>query len=112
MIPAFKRIVIYDKPVDMRAGMNTLYSITQQYQEQQLHDILFIFIAKHRKLCKLFWVDASGYSLYLKRLNNLRFNAPWLCENNTMTLTQYEVALFLQGSQFTGHYALTPNHSI
>ena len=61
---------------------------------------LYLFVNEPRKLCKILLWDGSGLCIFQKRLTLGTFAELWRDDGKAVKLTQRELALFVEGSQF------------
>ena len=64
-------------------------------------------VARSRRHAKVLYWDGTGLCLFSKRLSKCRFAAPW-DRPNARAWTLSELALFLEGSEYVGRLALSP----
>lgn len=97
------QVHIAPEPTDMRKSYNGLFAIARDsIGLDPLSGHLFLFVAKNRKRAKVLHWDGTGLCIYMKRLEQGRFIAPWerlRAENDELVMTQNELGLFLEGSQ-------------
>lgn len=98
-------------PVDMRKSFDTLAVIAR---EQMGRDVLrgdvFVFVGRDRRRAKLLWWDGTGLVVLAKRLAKGHFAAPWkVTSKGTLTWTESELSLFLEGCAEVGRVALSPS---
>ena len=59
----------------------------------------------------LFW-DGTGLVIYMKRLERLKFAAPWVrAKEGTLTMSTAELQLFLEGSPLVFVGKLSPDRT-
>lgn len=104
------RVHVFSEPVDMRRGFDGLHAlVTQQMGADALSGDMFLFVSRTRRRAKVLFWDGTGLCVFAKRLEQGRFAAPWLREENgPLRLTTSELALFLEGSRFVGLVPLSP----
>jgi transposase len=98
------------EPVDMRLSYDSLMALVQQTLGRDvLGGDLFLFVGRSRRLAKVMYWDGTGLCILSKRLEQGRFNAPWLTPGaRNWQLTTTELALFLEGSQVVGFVPVSP----
>ncbi len=99
-------------PVDMRKSYNSLSALVRDgFKRELLDGDVFVFVGKTRRRAKaLFW-DGTGVCIYQKRLEQGRFAKLWrddASEQQDITLTMSELALFFEGSEHVGKKSLSP----
>ena len=105
-----RRVFAFAGPVDMRKSFDTLAAIAR---EQMRHDVLrgdvFVFVGRDRRRAKLLWWDGTGMIVLAKRLAKGHFAAPWnVSPQGTLTWTESELSLFLEGCDEVGRVPLSP----
>jgi transposase len=69
------KIWLYSTPTDMRKSFNGLTALAKnQMHEDPLSGHLFVFINRRKTYVKILYFDRSGYCLWMKRLEQGRFN--------------------------------------
>jgi len=92
-----------DKPVylccgvtDMRKSINGLMVLVQEsFALDPFADALFVFCNRKRDRIKILEWDGDGFWLYFKRLERGRFRWPGEGDDNTMRLTNEELACLI-----------------
>ena len=70
-----QRIWLYTQPTDMRKSFTGLIAMTiQALKEDPLNGDLFVFINRRKTHIKVLYFEASGYCIWLKRLEQGQFN--------------------------------------
>ena len=68
------RVLVYEKPVDMRKSFNGLHAIASQVsQEDALSGLLFLFVNRTKTIIKVLFWDRTGWCVVAKRLERGRF---------------------------------------
>ena len=101
MIGSTRNVRVYavPAPVDMRKGFDGLFAVARDIIKQDpLSGHMFLFVGKSRKRAKVLFWDGTGLCILHKRLDEGRFVAPW--QRESLSMTQTELALFLEGSKF------------
>jgi transposase len=100
MIGSTRNLSVYiaPRPVDLRGGFERLSAMAREViARDPMSGHLFLFVSRHRTSAKVLVWDGTGLVIYHKRLAHGRFVAPW--ERDELTMTQAELALFLEGSR-------------
>ena len=91
----------------MRKGYNGLFTLARDVLDQDpLSGHLFLFVARNRKRAKVLFWDGTGLCIFMKRLEEGRFVAPW--DLDRAVLTESELRLFLEGSDAV-RFSLSPD---
>lgn len=103
-------IYVYARPTDMRKSFFTLADLVKR---EMRHDPLsgdaFVFLNKRRTMMKCLVFDGTGLRLTAKRLAKGRFASPWeRGDDQVITMTAAELALFFDGSQLVFIGSLSP----
>ena len=96
-----------DKPVylccghtDMRKQINGLMALVQSsFELDPFADAAFVFCNRSRNRIKILEWDGDGFWLYFKRLERGRFRWPGIGRENTMILTNEELAYLIGGAK-------------
>ena len=73
-IPRSVRIFIGSTPIDMRKSIDGLMSIVKdELEKDPCSGHLFVFVGKQKDKVKILYWDGNGFVLYLKRLEQGRF---------------------------------------
>ena len=105
------RVYAYAEAIDMRKSFDTLTAVVREHVGRDVLDgALYLFIGKDRRRAKVLFWDGTGLCVLAKRLAKGRFAAPWTLNKKTRVLewTTSELALFLEGSEVVGRFALSP----
>jgi transposase len=104
------RVYAYPEPVDLRKGYDGLYGLVKVgLGRDPLGGDLYLFVSRTRKSCKVLFWDGTGLCLFAKRLERSRFASLWRSERSAaVRLTASELALFIEGRDFVGRRALSP----
>lgn len=71
------KIWLYTKSTDMRKSFNGLVSLVKnELKEKPLSGNLFVFINRKQTHLKILYFDRSGYCIWMKRLEEGRFQYP------------------------------------
>ena len=93
---------IYIKPgaTDMRKSINTLIPlICSEMKLDPFSKAYFIFCGRSRKLVKVLYWDATGFALWMKKLEKATF--PWPnTEEEAMQIQHEEIKWVLKGIDF------------
>lgn len=101
------RVFALGEPVDMRKGFDGLYALVRtRLAHDPLSGDLYLFASRDRRRAKVLLWDGTGLCIFAKRLERGRFASLW--RDGAVTLTQAELALYLEGSQLVGRVPLSP----
>ncbi len=103
----------WPEPVDLRRGFNGLLAMVEGVLG---HDVMrgdyYLFVARHRRSCKVLHYDGTGLCVMAKRLSSGRFARLWPADLRTASdgvlLTPSEYLLFMEGCVVVGRHALSP----
>lgn len=85
------RVFLSTQPVDLRRGIDGLAAtVREQLGGDPMSGAVFLFLGRHRRLCKLLFWDRCAYVLVTKRLEAGVFSLPKAVEPG---VTQLEVEL-------------------
>ena len=91
------RIWLYSQPTDMRKSFNGLSGLVRnQLEENPLSGALFVFINRRRTQVKALYFDGSGYCIWMKRLEQGRFQIP-VNDHDAIELDKTTLMLILDG---------------
>jgi len=94
----FGSIVLYKAPVDGRKMINGLASLCEQAMgSSPFSGGLFAFTNKRRDVIKLLYWDRTGFSLWMKRLEEEKFRWPRKMDGDTVMLTPEQLSWLLDG---------------
>ena len=92
------RIFVATQPVDLRAGFNKLFMLTQAVLKQDpLSGHWFVFANAERTRVKLLFWDGSGLWVCAKRLEKGRFSWPRHAQSGSARLRSEELLALLSG---------------
>jgi len=97
---AWPRILLYQKPADMRHGFDRLAELVRTHlQEDPLCGSLFLFRSRCGGRLKILYWDRDGYALWYKRLEQGVFRFPEIPEGPTTKaqIRPSELAMLLEG---------------
>ena len=78
------RIWLYSQPTDMRKSFTGLSGLVRKVLEHNpLSGALFVFVNRRKTHIKILYFDGSGYCIWMKRLEQGRFQVP---ENDQQSL--------------------------
>jgi len=85
--------------VDMRNGIDGLRAVVDQTLRRDPYSgHLFVFVGKSKDKVKILFWDKNGFVLYLKRLEQGRFQLPVLHEGQRhVDMDSTQLAMFLDG---------------
>lgn len=100
----------YAAPADLRKSYDGLDALVRRdLQRDPLSGDLFLFINRRRNRAKVLLWDGTGPCIYMKRLEQGRFAAPWrMIRDGRVELTASELALLLEGGKLVGKFPLSP----
>ncbi|MFA5530642.1 MAG: IS66 family insertion sequence element accessory protein TnpB [Thiohalomonadaceae bacterium] len=85
-------------PVDFRKGINGLSALVEAELElDPFSEQLFVFVNRSRDKVKLLYWEATGFCLWLKRLEQARFAWPTHLGTEVATLTGQQLNWLLDG---------------
>lgn len=98
-LPPSVKIYFAVEPVDMRNGIDGLRTLVESTLEKNAYEgHLFVFVSKARSRVKILFWDRGGFVLYLKRLEQGRFQMPSVDARRThVVLESSELAMLLDG---------------
>ena len=103
------RVYAYPEAVDLRKGYDGLFGLVKQgLGRDPLSGDLFLFVNQRRKGCKVLLWDGTGLCIFQKRLERGRFASPWRDNAEVVRMTASELALFIEGCEWVGRRALSP----
>lgn len=78
------RIFLYNRDVDMRKSFDGLHAIVQsEFRRDIRAGDLFLFLNRRRDRVKLLWWDRDGMAIFMKRLEEGRFEKPTAQQDGT-----------------------------
>lgn len=98
------------RPTDLRKGFDGLCGLVlRELGSAPLSGDCFLFVNRSRRSAKVLHWDGTGLCIYAKRLARGRFARLWDRETEgPLSLTQAELALFLEGAVLAGKMPLSP----
>lgn len=103
------RVFAFPAPADLRNGYNGLFGLVQNHLKcDPMSGDLFLFVNESRKLCKVLVWDGTGLCIFQKRLERGCFAKLWRDDGQVVTLTQSELALFIEGCTLIDRRSLSP----
>lgn len=104
------RVFARNQPTDLRAGFDRLFGLVQRELGQDpLSGDLFLFVSRSRRSAKVLLWDGTGLCVYAKRMSKGLFASLWATPGGpTVTLTQSELNLFLEGAALAGRLPISP----
>jgi len=104
------RVYAYGQPTDMRRSFDGLFALVRrELGRDPLSGDLFLFVSRDRRRSKVLFWDGTGLCLYMKRLEQGLFSAPWKSTlDKPLEMTSSELQLFLEGSRLAGKVSLSP----
>lgn len=114
MMPTGSRVRVYaaTKPTDMRKSYNTLCEIVKsEMGREPLSGELYLFTNARRTRAKVLFWDGTGLVIYMKRIEQNKFAAPWSrATEGSVVMSMAELQLFLEGSALVFVGKLSPEH--
>lgn len=100
-------------PVDLRKGFNGLLALVEgQWGHDLMRGDFYLFVARHRRSCKVLHYDGTGLCVLAKRLATGQFARLWPDKPgeaiDSVLLTPSEYLLFMEGCEVVGRMALSP----
>jgi transposase len=100
--PDLSRVEIFIRPgvTDMRKQVNGLSIMaTEEMELDPLSGALFLFCNRYRKILKAIYWDATGFAMWMKKLERDRF--PWpQTEEAARKISSGELRMLLEGIDF------------
>jgi transposase len=98
-LPPSVKIYFATELVDMRNGIDGLQAVVEQVLKQDpFNGHLFVFVGKRRDKVKVLYWDQNGFVLYMKRLEQGRFQLPVVDERRIKVEMQSEqLQMLLKG---------------
>ena len=91
------KIWLYSEPTDMRKSFTGLSALVRtKIKENPLSGDLYVFINRRQTHIKILYFDRSGYSIWMKRLEEGRFEYPPGDKTKT-SLDLIKLKLILEG---------------
>jgi transposase len=100
-LPEGTRIFMAAAPIDMRRGFDGLCAAVMEVLEANpLQGHLFLFRGKRSDRVKALIWDRNGLAIWYKRLEKGKYRWP-SCDGASIELSEQELALLLDGVDFT-----------
>jgi transposase len=97
-------VYLHREPVDFRKSINGLAIIVElQLSLQATDGSVFVFCNKSRDKLKILYWDSTGFALWYKRLEQVKFKWPIQSEDECMSLSEQEFHWLLSGFDVLGH---------
>ncbi len=97
-LQAFKEILLYRVPVDMRRQINGLSTIVEQEMAlSPFSEALFVFLNQSGTIIKFLYWDKTGFAVWGKRLEKDRYPLPSV-QDGTLKLDARYLELLLEGN--------------
>jgi transposase len=97
-IPEFESIFLHRGYVDMR---KSIYGLSVIVSEEMRLDLksrsLFIFCNKKRTHLKILYFDKSGFALWFKKLEEMKFPWPKQDEESVISIQSKDLEMMLDG---------------
>jgi transposase len=92
--PEVRRILAYNKPVDLRKSINGLVGLVKGvFAEDPLSGSLFVFVNRRGNYLKLVMWDRTGWCLFAKRLERGQFHFPTAEAKQELSLQVFRLLL-------------------
>lgn len=92
------QVYICLRPVDFRKGINGLSALVEAELELNVFsEHLFVFVNRRRDKVKILYWEGSGFCLWMKRLEQARFQWPTFLGGETATVTGQQLNWLLDG---------------
>lgn len=103
----------WPEPVDLRRGFNGLLALVEgSWGHDVTRGDYYLFVARHRRSCKVLHWDGTGLCVMAKRLAQGQFARLWPAKSARATdgvlLTPSEYLLFMEGCEYVGRLTLSP----
>ena len=93
------RIIIYQKPIDMRMGFERLsYLVKEEMKKDLDYGDLYLFLGNNRKRLKALCFDGSGLILITKRMEKKKGFMSVMDLEGRCEITQEELNFIMHGS--------------
>lgn len=97
-LPPSVKIYFASHPVDMRNGIDGLHALAKKTVKDPFSGHLFVFVGKSKDRIKILYWDKNGFVLYLKRLEQGRFQLPVITKDSShIELESTELMMLLDG---------------
>ena len=98
-LPPSVKIYFATGLVDMRKGIDGLRAVVEQELKRAPYEgHIFVFVGKARDKVKLLFWDRNGFVVYLKRLEQGRFQLPVVdVKRREIEMESAELAMLLEG---------------
>ena len=108
------RVFAATRPTDLRKSFDTLaHLVREDLGHEPASGDLYLFINKRRTRAKVLFYDGTGLCLFIKRLEQGRFAAPWeRAHEGALRMSRAELALFLEGSPVVFVGRLSPEEVV
>lgn len=94
----FDSVLLHKTPVDGRKQINGLAAIVENAMgHNPFCGSLFAFTTRRRDFVKLLYWDKTGFSLWVKRLEEEKFRWPLKMDGDVVTLTTVQLSWLLDG---------------
>jgi transposase len=95
-------VYLHREPIDFRIGIDGLASrVENEMALVPFTGALFLFVNKRRDRVKILYWDATGFALWMKRLEEARFMWPRRWTDPVMALTSDQLHWLLAGYDIT-----------
>lgn len=111
-----EQIFVYRQPVDFRKQIDGLSTIVaSELGREPMDGSLYVFTNKRRDKIKLLIWNRNGFWILYKRLSKQRFKWPDWFTSESLTLSQDQLDLLLEGYDLNGmrpHGLFKPKHLV
>lgn len=98
-----KKIFLYEKQIDFRKGIASLYYLIKtSYPNTDLSNSLFIFFSTNRRQVKIIEIEANSIWLYQNRLNDAKFTFP-KCDTSSIKIDAKQLNVILHTVEKISH---------
>jgi len=106
------RIFVRPGPTDMRKQINGLTAMVEQVIEADpFSHAVFLFCNRERRILKAVYWDATGFAMWMKRLEKARFPWPRTTESAKREISAEQLEQLLAGIDFwSAHQRLEFTH--
>ena len=98
---AFAGIYFYGGVVDFRRSIDGLSQLVKDVLQRDVFGkFLFVFISRDKRKIKCLYWDGTGFALWYKRLEEVRFPLPRSREETVIHLSQEQMQWLLSGIEW------------
>jgi transposase len=97
-VDAFACVYLHRDPIDFRKWIDGLVAVVQAEMKLDPYgSYVFGFVNRRRDKVKMLYWDKTGYALWMKRLEEHRFQWPRKADTKTVMLTTQQLEWLLDG---------------